>query len=88
MKLSEYLERNKKSQASLGEVLGITQGAVAQWLLPGRKIPAEHCPTIEVWSGREVMCEEMRPDIDWAVIRNTASPELAEGTKRRKTDKE
>lgn len=67
----------------------VTKGAVGQWKLPGRQIPAEHCPTIERLTNREVKCEELRPDMDWAFIRN--SPEGDEGASipnRRATDKE
>lgn len=32
---------------------------------------------IERESGREVTCEELRPDVDWAAIRGTAPTERA-----------
>ena len=69
MNLNEYLSQEKITQAQLGEMLGVSQGAVGQWTLPGRRIPAEHCPSIERISKRQVTCEEMRPDVDWAYLR-------------------
>lgn len=39
------------------------------------RIPAERCPTIERATGGLVRCEDLRPDIEWSVLRNT--PELA-----------
>lgn len=41
------------------------------------QIPAEHCPAIERETrarGEPVTCEELRPDVDWAVLRAGASP--------------
>lgn len=42
---------------------------IQQWVLT--RVPAEHCPTIERATGGEVTCEELRPDIDWAYLRNS-----------------
>lgn len=49
--------------------LGVTKGAVFQWKLEGRRIPAEHCPVIERLTKGSVRCEELRPDVDWAYLR-------------------
>jgi len=68
------------SAAALARILGITRGAVAQYKEPGRKVKAEHCPIIEretAARGEKVACEELRPDIDWAYLRGTASREDA-----------
>lgn len=35
------------------------------------RIPAEQCPNIEALTG--VKCEDLRPDVNWAVLRNTAT---------------
>lgn len=32
-----------------------------------KRVPAEHCPAIERETG--VLCERLRPDIPWAVLR-------------------
>lgn len=50
---------------------GLTKAAVWQWTMPGRNVPAEHCPTLERLSGGLVRCEEMRPDVDWSYLRGT-----------------
>lgn len=52
--------------------LGVTKGAVGQWKLPGRRVPAEHCPAIEKLVLGKVRCEALRPDVDWAYLRGTA----------------
>jgi DNA-binding transcriptional regulator YdaS (Cro superfamily) len=57
------------SMQALAEKLGVTKSAVGQWKLPGRRVPAEHCPAIERLTGGLVRCELLRPDVDWAVVR-------------------
>lgn len=63
------------SMQAMAVALGITRGAVFQWKLPGRKVPANHCPAIEKLTGGEIRCEMLRPDVDWAYLRGT--PEVA-----------
>ncbi len=58
------------SMQALASQLGVTKGAVFQWKLPNRKVPAAYCPTIERVTG--VKCEELRPDVDWAYLRNAS----------------
>ncbi len=57
----------------LGEGCDVSKAAAHQWGLPGRKVPAEKCPTIERLTNGEVRCEDLRPDIDWASLRKPAS---------------
>lgn len=42
--------------------------AVTAWKLT--RVPAEYCPRIEKVTG--IRCEELRPDIDWGVLRQNA----------------
>lgn len=55
-------------QAALGKACGVWQTAVSQWVKRGR-VPAEYCPTIERVTGGKVRCEDLRPDVDWSVLR-------------------
>lgn len=64
------------SQVALAAQLGVTKAAVGQWKLEGRKVPAEHCPVIERLTAGQIRCEDLRPDIDWAYLRN-APPRAA-----------
>lgn len=67
------------SQVALASLLGVTKAAVHQWKDQGRRVPAEHCPPIEratrqvaIEKGDPsliVTCEELRPDVAWAVLR-------------------
>lgn len=59
------------SMQALANALGVTRGAVFQWRLDGRRVPAEHCPKIERITFGRVKCEQLRPDVDWAYIRST-----------------
>ncbi|GAA4321915.1 hypothetical protein GCM10023144_01490 [Pigmentiphaga soli] len=62
------------SAVALATILGVSKAALSQWKLPGRKVPAEHCPAIERATARAVQCEELRPDIDWAYLRLHVAP--------------
>ena len=44
---------------------------VCNWSLRGN-VPAEHCPAIERATKGAVRCEDIRPDVDWAVLRNSS----------------
>jgi DNA-binding transcriptional regulator YdaS (Cro superfamily) len=48
--------------------LGVTTQAVCFWRDGKRSFPAERCPDVEALTG--VSCEELRPDVNWAVLRN------------------
>jgi DNA-binding transcriptional regulator YdaS (Cro superfamily) len=49
---------------------------VFQW--KKTRVPAERCPQIEEATNGLVRCEELRPDVAWAVLRNTS--DLAQPT--------
>lgn len=70
------------SQTRLAVLLGVTKAAVSQWSTSGRRVPAEHCPAIEretAARGAPVTCEELRPDVDWSVLRTRAIPQSSAG---------
>lgn len=56
------------SQTALAKSLGGSAQTVNNWIKRG-SVPAEHCPAIERATGGAVRCEDLRPDIDWAVLR-------------------
>lgn len=35
------------------------------------RVPAEYCPAIEKATAGAVRCEDLRPDVDWAYLRQT-----------------
>lgn len=38
-----------------------------------RAFPAEHCPKIEEATKGAIRCEDLRPDVDWYVLRQPAA---------------
>jgi DNA-binding transcriptional regulator YdaS (Cro superfamily) len=59
------------SQAALARMLSVTPPVVNEWIRGRRPIPFERCLEIEKATGRQVQCEELRPDLDWAYLRGT-----------------
>ncbi len=55
------------SQSALAERMGIPPQNVNNWLRRGR-VPIESCPGVEKAVGRQITCEELRPDFDWAYL--------------------
>lgn len=75
MDLKTYFQNN--SQVDLAKTLGVTAGAVNQWVSGLSQVSAERCPAIEKATGGLVRCEDLRPDVQWAVLRGQSS-ELAQ----------
>lgn len=59
------------SQAELARVLGVSPALINQWISGHRQVAAERCPAIERATYGAVRCEDLRPDVDWAVLRCT-----------------
>ena len=57
------------SQRKTAAALGVTAGMVNHVAMGRRPIPARWCPQIEQASKRQFLCEELRPDIQWSVLR-------------------
>lgn len=65
-------------QAALASALGFSdRRSVWPWFNTDRRVPAEHCPSIERATGGRVRCEELRPDVPWDVLRMQSHPEPA-----------
>lgn len=73
MDLKTYFQNH--SQVDLAKVLGVTPGAVNQWSSGMTTITEGRCIQIEAATGGLVRCEDLRPDVQWSVLR--AKPELA-----------
>lgn len=57
--------------AKVAALFNISRISVYDWVYKCR-IPAARCPAIERATDGQVRCEDMRPDVDWAYLRNTA----------------
>lgn len=65
------------SAAKLAKAIGVTSPMIYQWINGLRQIPAERCIQIERVTDGAVRCEDLRPDIDWSVLRFPTSPREA-----------
>ena len=73
MNVSEIV-KSLGGPVSIGRHLGIRSQAVSLWIRKDR-IPADRVPQLERLArqlGSDVRAEQMRPDIEWAVIRGQA----------------
>jgi DNA-binding transcriptional regulator YdaS (Cro superfamily) len=73
MQLKTYFENH--SQVDLAKALGVTPGAVNQWSSGATAITEGRCIQIETATNGLVRCEDLRPDVNWAVLRNTTPQE-------------
>lgn len=70
--------------ANMARHLGVTPQAVSAWKKGERPFPADRCPDVERVTQGQVRCEDLRPDVDWAVLRTAQTgPKFI----RRTTDK-
>jgi DNA-binding transcriptional regulator YdaS (Cro superfamily) len=58
--------------SKLATDIEVSYQLIQGWLVPSRRFatPAEYCPLIERATG--VRCEELRPDVEWSVVRGTS----------------
>ncbi|WP_284459594.1 helix-turn-helix domain-containing protein [Cupriavidus campinensis] len=61
---------------TVAKLFGINPVSVYGWI-ENNRIPAERCPSLERAAKGVVRCEEMRPDVDWAYLREHSVPEQA-----------
>lgn len=59
------------SQRKLAAVLGVTPAAIGHVANGRRPIPAEWCPIIEEATRGLYLCEFLRPDMKWSVVRRS-----------------
>lgn len=68
------------SQTAMAAALGVKQPTISEWLRGERPVPAERCPQIERETrerGDAVLCEDLRPDVAWGVVRSNGIAEPA-----------
>lgn len=65
-------------QSTLARRLGVSSPTVNQWFHGDRQVPAERCPLIEKLTGGQVRCEDLRPDVQWGVLREAVSIQTEE----------
>jgi DNA-binding transcriptional regulator YdaS (Cro superfamily) len=60
--------RSAGGVTELSRSIGVPPSLPSMWRKRGR-VPAEHCPAIERATKGAVRCEDLRPDIEWGVLR-------------------
>lgn len=63
------------SASVLAQAVNKSPQFISQMVKGTRQVPAELCPEIERATrerGSPVLCEELRPDVRWDVVRNVA----------------
>ena len=72
--LLEYLNSlSTADQVVFATACGTTVGYLRKAVSAGQRISAETCINIERESCGVVMCETLRPDVDWGVVRKSSS---------------
>ena len=69
MDLNTYISQTRGGGNLLSRSLGVSGVVVSLWKTGARQVPAERCPAIEAATGGLVRCEDLRPDVPWAVLR-------------------
>lgn len=53
----------------MASMFRVSPQAVYFWKSGKRRVPAEVCPSIERATDGAVRCEDLRPDVEWSVLR-------------------
>jgi len=76
--LAGYLKAaGRGAAAKLAKQIGAPTISVSQWRTGERQVPTERCPAIERATSGAVRCETLRPDVDWAVLRDSQQATVA-----------
>lgn len=73
MNLREWLDEKRGRGLQLAGGLLVSPPMVSDYASGKKQIPAERCPTIERLTERAVTCEELRPDVEWHVLRGVSA---------------
>lgn len=60
--------------SALARAIKVTPPTVHQWVSGRRPIPVRRCLDIERATSGNVRCEDLRPDVDWSVLRGAPAP--------------
>jgi DNA-binding transcriptional regulator YdaS (Cro superfamily) len=78
-KLRTYLNGlTKEQRGALCSACKTTEGYLRKAISSDQKLGGDLCIAIERESGRRVLCEDLRPDMDWAFIRQTDATPVAD----------
>lgn len=73
--LLDYLSRMPAAEReTFARRCGTTIGYLRKAASVGQRLGESLCISIERESHRAVLCEQIRPDVDWGYLRGTAAP--------------
>jgi DNA-binding transcriptional regulator YdaS (Cro superfamily) len=61
--------KTRGASARLARAIGVSSVTVSHWVSGHKQVPAERCLAVEAATSGTVRCEELRPDIQWGVLR-------------------
>ena len=72
MKLLNYVDSiGRGAYTLISKNIGVPVSVIYMWAHGKRNVPIKHCVSIEQETNGAVTCEELRPDFDWAYLRNS-----------------
>lgn len=72
MNLNDYMEQvGRGGLVWLAKEIGVRPPVAFRWVHNQSQVPAERCPEIERITKGAVTCEELRPDVNWGVLRGS-----------------
>lgn len=74
MTLRAYTRRTRGTAAALARSLGLSPCVISSWVRGRRKIPLQHCVTLERITNGELRVERLRPDVRWDGMRRRRRP--------------
>lgn len=69
----------KADRTSFVERCGTSEGYLRKAISKGQRLGERLCIAIDRESKRAVTCEELRPDVDWAYLRQSTTQEPSHG---------
>ena len=63
MELSDWLNGERGRKSALAAHLRVPPSFVIKIAAGTKQVPLDKCPAIQVFTGNQVTCEEMRPDM-------------------------
>jgi DNA-binding transcriptional regulator YdaS (Cro superfamily) len=78
MNLANYINgQGRGALAELSRAINAHAPDVSRWASGDRPVPADRCPEIERATNGAVRCEDLRPDVNWSVLRSQPKTDLA-----------
>ena len=75
MDLTTFLhQKGYGAMSDLGRLVGVPSQTIRDWSIGRRRVPDDWCPAIEISTGGDVTCEELRGDLSWVRMPDAGWP--------------